>query len=422
MAGYTRQSVADIVNGENITAPPLNAEFNQIQVAFSQDTGHTHDGSVGSGPKIDLTTSILGYLPSMNGGVGGKNNVDSVIDPTELDDAGDGYYRGSVWLNSNTKRLFVCMDATAGSAIWYEFAAVDPQNKWLPSSNGVTDLGSTEQAFRDIFITGKITSTNLDGTIGAFTPAPIIGTTITSNVGFYGDVTGSVKADDGTTILENGSDYSLAHFYGGVTGDLVGNVTGDVTGNVRGDLKADNGDIVLNNGATGANAVFTGRVVGNVTGNLTGDILSTNGTRILDNGADGDNAVFTGDVVGNLTGRTTGEHVGAVNADGNRVTNVANPSVDNDAINLGFFNQILAESESGISASLADAVSARNDAQGARDSSLVYMQTTFNYRNEAEDFRDQAANYAAISTDKAAIVSTLYDTAQYNVRLIGSLV
>ena len=31
MAGYTRQSVADIVNGENITAPPINAELNQIQ-------------------------------------------------------------------------------------------------------------------------------------------------------------------------------------------------------------------------------------------------------------------------------------------------------------------------------------------------------------------------------------------------------
>ena len=30
MAGYTRQSVATIINGANITAPPLNAEFNQL--------------------------------------------------------------------------------------------------------------------------------------------------------------------------------------------------------------------------------------------------------------------------------------------------------------------------------------------------------------------------------------------------------
>ena len=42
MAGYTRQSVASIINGANITAPPLNAEFNQILAAFSGVTGHTH--------------------------------------------------------------------------------------------------------------------------------------------------------------------------------------------------------------------------------------------------------------------------------------------------------------------------------------------------------------------------------------------
>ena len=30
MAGYTRQSIASIINGEDITAPPLTAEFNQL--------------------------------------------------------------------------------------------------------------------------------------------------------------------------------------------------------------------------------------------------------------------------------------------------------------------------------------------------------------------------------------------------------
>ena len=116
MAGYVRQSVADIVNGENITAPPINAEFNQIQVAFTGDAGHTHDGTIGEGPKIDLTTSITGYLPAAHGGVSGANNPVSVIDPTELDDADDGYAVGSIWINNNTDRLFVCMDNTVGSA------------------------------------------------------------------------------------------------------------------------------------------------------------------------------------------------------------------------------------------------------------------------------------------------------------------
>ena len=50
MAGYTRQSVADIINGQLITAPPLNAEFNTLAAAFDGATGHTHSGATGDGP------------------------------------------------------------------------------------------------------------------------------------------------------------------------------------------------------------------------------------------------------------------------------------------------------------------------------------------------------------------------------------
>ena len=38
MAGYTRQSIADIINGADITAPPLNAEFDQLASAFDSTT------------------------------------------------------------------------------------------------------------------------------------------------------------------------------------------------------------------------------------------------------------------------------------------------------------------------------------------------------------------------------------------------
>ena len=68
--GYTRQSSADIITGANITASPLNAEFNAIQDAFNSTTGHTHDGTSGEGPLINLTTSVTGTLPIANGGTG----------------------------------------------------------------------------------------------------------------------------------------------------------------------------------------------------------------------------------------------------------------------------------------------------------------------------------------------------------------
>lgn len=70
MAGYTRQSAADIVTDADILAAPLNAEFNQMQAAFHATTGHPHDGNTGNGPKISLTGSVAGVLPLANGGTG----------------------------------------------------------------------------------------------------------------------------------------------------------------------------------------------------------------------------------------------------------------------------------------------------------------------------------------------------------------
>ena len=68
--GYTRQSSADIITGANITASPLNAEVNAIQSAFNSTTGHTHDGTSGEGPLINLTTSVTGILPNANVNIG----------------------------------------------------------------------------------------------------------------------------------------------------------------------------------------------------------------------------------------------------------------------------------------------------------------------------------------------------------------
>jgi len=72
MAGYTRQSSANIITGEIIRAAPLNLEFDTLQTAFNATTGHTHDGTTGSGPKILLTgaNGVSGILPAANGGTG----------------------------------------------------------------------------------------------------------------------------------------------------------------------------------------------------------------------------------------------------------------------------------------------------------------------------------------------------------------
>jgi hypothetical protein len=66
MVGYTRQSAADIVPGEDILSGPLNDEFNQLEDSFNGSTGHSHDGTTGNGPKISLSTSVTGQLSTTN--------------------------------------------------------------------------------------------------------------------------------------------------------------------------------------------------------------------------------------------------------------------------------------------------------------------------------------------------------------------
>jgi hypothetical protein len=120
MAGYTRQSIADIINGLEITAPPLNAEFNQVAAAFDGSTGHSHDGTAGNGPQINLPTSVSGFLPAAHGGVGGQNNTSATANPTVTNDANQGYAPGSLWLNTSTGRVFLCVGNAVGAAVYRE--------------------------------------------------------------------------------------------------------------------------------------------------------------------------------------------------------------------------------------------------------------------------------------------------------------
>lgn len=73
MAGYQRQALPNIQPDLVINAEDLNAEFNQVQAAFHNSTGHKHDGSTGEGPKISLTAAVSGILPIVNGGTGASN-------------------------------------------------------------------------------------------------------------------------------------------------------------------------------------------------------------------------------------------------------------------------------------------------------------------------------------------------------------
>ena len=247
MAGYTRQSVADIVNGSNITAPPLNAEFNQLAVAFDPATGHSHDGSSGNSPKIDLTTSITGYLPAIHGGIGGKNNTQASANPTTTDDFSAGYAPGSLWINAVSGRAFLCITNTVNNAVWTEAMGITPNNRVTAEVNNTVDIGSSTYQFKDIYIDGT-------GYIDAVSGDTL---TLTSNASVGGNITLTGNLVGSGNITNTG------------TGYFGGNLTANADFAVTGTLNA-NGDVNLGNAPTDT-VTFISRVDSSI-------IPSTDGT------------------------------------------------------------------------------------------------------------------------------------------------
>ena len=176
MAGYTRQSAAQIVSGEVISAAPINAELNQLLAAFNNSTGHSHDGTAAEGPPIDRIADA------------DQNNkilIDTSNDHIEF------YTQVS---SSSVQQVHI-----ADGAI-------------LPTTSNDIDLGSTSLQFKDFHLDGtaKIDTLTVDenatiagtlGVTGALTGSSTIqGTTITATTAFVPDA--SDGAALGTSSLE----------------------------------------------------------------------------------------------------------------------------------------------------------------------------------------------------------------------------
>jgi len=249
MAGYTRQSTGQIINGSPITAPPLNSEFNQVAAAFNATTGHGHTGGVGDSPQIPLATSVSGYLPSANGGNGGKNNFAATSTPLVSNDNTQGYAPGSMWENTTTGRVYVCVGSSTGAAVWRELTTVISNNQITPATHNTVDLGTPSVRFQDLYLQGGISAVG-NVTVGGALNSTSLTTTGTITVGSTIDINGGTI--DGTVVGGSSAQAVTGTVVTATTnfaGDLVGNVTGNITGNSAG--------------------THTGAVIGDVTGNIT---------------------------------------------------------------------------------------------------------------------------------------------------------
>ena len=327
MAGYTRQSVADIIANAVIKAAPVNAEFNAIRDAFNNSTGHKHDGTSAEGTYVPLIADLDGL-----------NKV--VVDTT-----------------NNRVGFFSEVSGAAVEQVRIQDGAI------VPVTTDDVDLGTSSLKFKNLYVNGigeigsvTILGGTIDGTvIGGTTPAAgdftNVGLTGNLTVAGTSDLTGTTtitSADINSGAMDNtvignttpvaitGTTITGTSLVGPLTGDVTGNVTGNVTGDVTGDL--------------------TGNVTGNVTGNLDGIIgasspaagsfttVSTSGQATLAtvdiNGGSIDGTIIgastaaaitgttitgtslvgpvtgnvTGNLIGNVTGDVTGDLTGNVTA------------------------------------------------------------------------------------------------------------
>jgi len=269
MAGYTRQSVADITANAVIKAAPVNAEYNAIRDAFTHATGHKHDGSSTEGA----------FIPTIA-------DVDAL---------------NKVVIDSTNNRISFFSQVGAGTV---EQVRIQ-DGAFVPVSDSDIDLGASGAEFKDLYIDGigyidtvavhenatiagtlgvtglstlasvDINGGNIDATvIGAATPAAA---TVSSLVAATADI--NAGTIDGTTVGATsastvvGTNISATNFIGPIAGAVTGNVTGNTAG------------------------VHTGAVTGNVTGNIA-STGSSSFTNLTINGSLNMNAGTSGTITG----------------------------------------------------------------------------------------------------------------------------
>jgi len=351
MAGYTRQSVADIIANAVIKAAPVNAEYNAIRDAFAFSGGHKHDGSSTEGAYVPLIADVdalnkavvdtannrISFFSEVGGAAVEQVRIqDGAIVPVTTNDVDLGtsslkfknlYVEGIGAIGSVTILGGAVDDAViggttpaAGTFTSLIAATADLNGGTIddaaiggttPSTGAFTNI--TASGTSDLTGTTTITSADIDSgamdntVIGAATPAAITGTTITGT-SLIGPLTGDVTGD--------------------VTGDLTGDVTGDLTGNVTGNVTG-NLDGIVGSSSPAAGSFTTVSTSGQATlatvdvngGSIDGTIIGAStaaaitGTTITGTSLVGPvTGNVTGDLTGDVTGDLTGDVTGNVNA------------------------------------------------------------------------------------------------------------
>ena len=165
LAGYVRQSSADIIPTATLRAAPINAEYNKLRDAFAVSSGHKHDGSTGEG----------GYIPLIG-------DVDAL---------------NKVVINTSTNQVGVFVEVSSAAVEQLRFS----DGAIIPVITNDIDLGTSSLEFKDLYLDGTAHIDTLDVDIngavaGTFTIGSTLGVTGITTLSTANITTGVITSVD----------------------------------------------------------------------------------------------------------------------------------------------------------------------------------------------------------------------------------
>ena len=345
LAGYVRQSSADITPTATLRAAPINAEYNKLRDAFAVSSGHKHDGSTGEGGYV----SLIADVDALN----------------------------KIVVNTSTNQIGVFVQVSSSTVEQLRFS----DGAIIPVTDNDIDLGTASLEFKDLYLDGTAHIDTLDVDIngavaGTFTIGSTLGVTGTTTLSTANITTGVITSVDinsgaidnvtiGGTTAGAGS-FTTLNASGTSTLATVDIGAGAIDGTIIGantaaaatvtaltasgtstlstvDINAGNIDGTTIGASSAAAGSFTTVVTsGQATlatvdingGNIDGAIIGASATAAI-TGTTITGSSLVGPLTGNVSGNTAGVHTGNVtgNVTGNITASSGTSTLNNLTVN-----------------------------------------------------------------------------------------
>lgn len=143
-------TVAGSISGVNTVAGSISSVNTVSGSIANVNTAATNIANINT--VAGLSTEIAQIILIQDDIADAANNIPlsnrtATTDPGVGDDSADGYSAGSLWVNTNTNTVFICTDASVGTASWYD----------VGGSGGITDVlqDTTPQLGGNLDVNGK---------------------------------------------------------------------------------------------------------------------------------------------------------------------------------------------------------------------------------------------------------------------------